>query len=422
MESPMGRKAAFNSLTLEITTDASHPADFDPEALLKKYREFCSTTRVSMATFFITGECPRKCGYCFVPGTLGSLDPGDIDMGFDLVGSLSGGKPVDILIYGGEPLLRPDLVESIVRKARKKDNISLATGGWPVSDGLARMLARRDVFIIVSLDGSRETHNRVRPLPAGDSFESALETYRIFRRAGCRIGISMTLTRGNLSEARSDFGYLMRTLNPDDMGLNPWMHPWPGKKQNPFETEWEDVFDVITGCLLDAISEGMYVEQLFRRLRPLVTSTPRLKDCPSRGGRLVFTGGGHVGPCDCMAAAGLHTSCRGIGMERILEQFSGLAPVFRDECLKCPCVALCGGGCLYDAFAETGSLTGVREKRCEYERKLLDWMLGLLVDSLPEDRPPGPLSGRELLAALPDGILQRWRMPQPEAMLGGELR
>jgi radical SAM protein with 4Fe4S-binding SPASM domain len=418
----LGREAVFNSLTLEITTDIDNATDFDPEALLREYRGFCSSARVSMATFFVTGECPRKCRYCFVPGTLGTLNFDEIDNGFDLIGSLSGSRPVDILIYGGEPLLRPDLVERIVRKARDGDNISLATGGWPVPDGLAEMLAGRDVFLIVSFDGARETHNSIRPLPGGDSFESALKTYETFRRAGCRIGISMTISRENLSVARGAFGHLMRALKPDDMGLNPWMHPLPGMKRNPCETEWQDVFDVITGCLLDAISEGVYVEQLFRRLRPLVTSTPRLKDCPSRGGRLVFTGGGHVGPCDCMSAAGLYTSRRGKDMRKTLDVFSRLVPVFRDECLACPCVALCGGGCLYDAFTETGSLTGVRNKRCEFERKLLFWMLGLMLDSLPEGRSPGPLAPRELLSSLPDGILDRWRMPQPEAMLGGELR
>ena len=123
-----------------------------------------------------------------------------------------------------------------------------------------------------------------------------------------------------------------------------------------------------------------------------------------------------------MAAAGVHCARSPQDVPSMLDYFARLVPVYRDECLACPCVALCGGGCLYDAMARTGSLTGVKEERCSYERAFLQWLVGLITDSLRSDRLPGPLSSVELAAFLPPGILDRARMPQPEGMLGGELR
>jgi radical SAM protein with 4Fe4S-binding SPASM domain len=418
--SPGGVKALFNALTLEITTDTNGLSPFDPESILAGYRSFCSSPSVTMATFFVTGDCPRKCGYCFVPRTLGTMTETEVDHGLQLLSDLAPAK-ADILIYGGEPLLKPEIVLRIIRGSGDDRNLCLATGGWDVSREVAHALAERNGFVIVSIDGASEVHNELRPLSEGDSYRSAVRTFHAFRDAGCRVGISLTVTKGNAPRVREDFGSLMETLKPDDMGLNAWMHPKPGRDSNPFEARWEDVFDAVTGCLSDALSAGMYVEQLFRRLRPLVTRTPRLRDCPSRGGRLVFVPGGGVSPCDCMAAAGVNTVRDGEGVKRLLSDFSRLVPVFRDECLSCPCVALCGGGCLYDAFACTGVLSGVREERCRYERALLRWMVGTILDKQLRDRTPGVLSIGEMTSFLPDGILERARMPQPEAMLGGEM-
>ncbi len=412
--------AVFNALTLELTTDTGSPSPFDPEAVLASYRRFCSSPPVSMATFFVTGDCPRKCGYCFVPGTLGTMTATEVDHGLEMLSDLAPGK-ADILIYGGEPLLKPEIVLRIIRGTGDDRNLCLATGGWDVSRELACALAERNGFVIVSIDGASDVHNDLRPLSEGDSYRSAVRTFHAFRDAGCRVGISLTVTKGNARRVRDDFTFLLDTLKPDDMGLNAWMHPKPGLGANPFEARWEDVFDAVTGCLSDALSAGMYVEQLFRRLRPLVTRSPRLRDCPSRGGRLVFVPGGRVSPCDCMAAAGVNAVNDRKGILELLSDFSRLVPVFREGCLSCPCVALCGGGCLYDVLACTGCLSGVREERCRYERALLGWMVGTILDDQPRDRAPGILSIGEMTAFLPGGILDKARMPQPEAMLGGEM-
>lgn len=344
----------------------------------------------------------------------------EVDHGLEMLNDLAPGK-ADILVYGGEPLLRPEIVLRIIRGSGDARNLCLATGGWHQSRVVAEALAERNGFVIVSIDGARGVHNSLRPLPGGDSYQSAVETFHAFRDAGCRVGISLTVTKGNAPRVREDFRYLMETLKPDDMGINAWMHPRPGFSSNPFEARWEDVFDAVTGCLSDALTAGMYVEQLFRRLRPLVTRTPRLRDCPSRGGRIVFVPGGGVSPCDCMAAAGVKTVRDQEGIKGLLSDFSRLVPVFREECLSCSCVALCGGGCLYDAMACTGCLAGVREERCRYERALLEWMVGTILDQLPRDRAPGILSIGEMTVLLPEGILEKARMPQPEAMLGGEM-
>ena len=412
--------AVFNALTLEITTDTCRPQSFDPEPVLAGFRHFCSSPAVTMATFFVTGDCPRKCGYCFVPQRLGTMTEHEVESGLELLSDLAPGK-ADVLIYGGEPLLKPDIVMQIIRGSGDDRNLCLATGGWGVPRELAREFSKRNGFAIVSIDGERSVHNDLRPLSKGDSHRSAVAAFHAFRDAGCRVGISMTVTTRNAHRIRDDFALLMETLKPDDMGINAWMHPVPGQTSNPFEARWEDVFSAVTGCLSDALSAGMYVEQLFRRLRPLVTRTPRLRDCPSRGSRLVFAPGGAVSPCDCMAAAGVNTVRDSDALRALLDSFSKLVPVFREECMPCPCVSLCGGGCLYDAYACTGSISGVRHDRCRYERALLEWMVGRVLDHQPPERVPGVLSVGEMVSLLPSGILDKARMPQPEAMLGGEM-
>ena len=407
-----GEKVYFHSLTLELYNSPQEcPTPAEEQELLASYRRKAGeNSGIIMGCMFLTTRCARSCGYCFLQGVgQGDMTPGEIDAGLELLGR----GPADLLLYGGEPFLRPDLILHVIRRARGSGaeiNLSAATGGVHVDPSLAGELASENTFIIVSIDGPPAVHNSARPLISGrNSFEKAEEAFHVFRNAGCRVGISVTVTERNIKTVREDFLWLMEYFEPDDMGLNPWLHPFAGGRINPLQATGSGILETVVSCMETAIERGMYIEQLARRVRPFVRRTPRLKDCASAGGRLVQIPGGIAGTCDCMTVCGDH----GVNLKDtddikdLLTNFRDLSPVNFPDCIACPALALCGGGCRYDAYHSSGVLDGSRSERCSFEREFLRWMIERSV-----------MHGRESL--VPAGGFDTGAMPMPVGTMIGE--
>lgn len=402
----------FHSLTLELYDSPEMCPDPSSELeLLNRYRMEAGENRgVVMGTLFLTTRCPRECSYCFLKGVpQGDMSREEVDRALDIIGK----GPADILLYGGEPLLRPDLIEYTAMKIEKGAsdvNLILATGGYSVEKDISQLLASMNTFIIVSIDGDPFHHDLIRPMKgSSSSFESAEQTFFSFREAGCRVGLSVTLTDSGIRNAESSFLWLMDRFQPDDMGLNPWLHPLRHGVPNPCQVQEDEAFTAVTNCMEKAIERGMYIEQLARRVRPFVNRTPRLKDCASSGGRLVMMPGGMCGTCDCMTSTGDHgvPASDTEGIQRLMDRFRPLSPVNFPGCLSCPALCICGGGCRYDACMMSGSLQGSWQERCNFERKFLHWMIERSLRL-----------GRESL--VPSGGFRKRAMPMPYGTMIGE--
>lgn len=407
-----GERVLFHSLTMEIYgSPAECPGPDEETELLRRYRKRAAEDRgVVMSTLFLTTACPRECTYCFLAGA-GAQDMTEAEI--DRALQLTGPGPADLLLYGGEPLVRPDLVRHTLERVRASGadlNVLLATGGRPVDAALAEELASAEAFIIVSMDGPPEVHNALRPMRGGgDSFAGAEATFALLREAGCRVGISMTLTESSTAVALESFLWLMERFEPDDMGLNPWLHPLPGGLPNPHQVSGRQALAAVTACMSEAIDRGMYVEQLARRTRPFANRSPRLKDCAVAGGRLVAAPGGRAGICDC------RTSCGGqyvpledgAALRSMMREALTLSPVFFADCIGCPALSICGGGCRYDALHASGDIRGRRPERCAFERGFLAWMIGRAVKR-----------GRDSL--VPAGGFDASAMPMPVGTMLGE--
>ncbi len=406
-----GKTLFFHSLTLGLFKSPDHAPSRQEEAdiLIRLREKVKEDSGIIMGTLFLTTRCPRDCSYCFLQGIpRGDMTTDEIDSVIDLLAE----DQADLLLYGGEPLLRPDLVQHTLNRISNrggKVNLSIATGGHPLDHDLARSLADLNTFAIVSIDGPPSVQNSVRGYTGEDSFKSAERTFHALRDAGCRVGISVTLTRWNVHRMPEDFKWLMDRFQPDDMGLNPWLHPLQGGVPCPGQVSAEEAFEAVTVCMEHAISAGMYIEQLARRVRPFCNRTPRLKDCASAGGRLVAVPGGIAGGCDCMTVCGDHGVPVGDTkkISEILSSLRTLSPVNSRSCLSCPVLGLCGGGCRYDGFHSSGKLDGYREERCGYERRFLQWMIERTMEH-----------GRESL--IPSGGFSEEAMPMPVGTLIGE--
>ena len=158
-----------------------------------------------------TRKCNLMCRHCYAAanGTGATADELTTDEALRMIDDLAAfGCPV-LLFSGGEPCLRPDLVELMAYARKKGLRVVLSTNGTLIDAKLARRFAAIGLsYAGVSVDGLEATHDTFRGVPG--AFGRALEGLRQAKAAGIRVGLRMTLGRGNHREIPAVFDLMRR--------------------------------------------------------------------------------------------------------------------------------------------------------------------------------------------------------------------
>jgi radical SAM protein with 4Fe4S-binding SPASM domain len=122
------------------------------------------------------------------------------------------GVPV-ILFSGGEPLLRPDLMELGEYAIERGLRAVISTNGTLLNPALAKRIKEAGFsYVGVSLDGTEETNDRFRG--ERGAFAAALRGIRNCREAGLRTGLRLTLNRRNFTDLPAIFDLLVEERLP----------------------------------------------------------------------------------------------------------------------------------------------------------------------------------------------------------------
>lgn len=147
-------------------------------------------------TLSLTHRCNLACRYCYAGSSRKpdmQLDTAQqcIDAALAL---LPAGKSLDLGLFGGEPLLRFDLIREIVdytyRRTREKlvpVRIGITTNGTLVSPEILDYFAEQDIHLCFSIDGPEDVHDRNRCHHNGSG--SFVEVIRNLESAVQRLGV-----------------------------------------------------------------------------------------------------------------------------------------------------------------------------------------------------------------------------------------
>jgi 12,18-didecarboxysiroheme deacetylase len=113
------------------------------------------------------------------------------------------GCPV-ILFSGGEPLMRPDILELIEYSKSLGIRAVLSTNGTLITEEMAVRLKELGLsYVGISLDGLKETHDRFRGVKG--SFDMAMNGLRVCQKAGIKVGLRFTINKKNLMDVPGIF-------------------------------------------------------------------------------------------------------------------------------------------------------------------------------------------------------------------------
>lgn len=122
------------------------------------------------------------------------------------------GSPV-ILFSGGEPLMRPDLIDLANYAVDKGMRAVISTNGTLIGKEKARDLKKVGLsYVGVSLDGMEEVNDRFRRKKG--AFRDALKGIRNCQEVGLKVGLRFTINRLNIGELLSVFDLLEKLEIP----------------------------------------------------------------------------------------------------------------------------------------------------------------------------------------------------------------
>jgi len=163
-------------------------------------RRPASAPRGPVVIWNLIRRCNLTCQHCY--STSANRDfPGELSTQevFTVMDDLKAfGVPV-LILSGGEPLLRPDILQ-IGRRAKDMGfYVGLSSNGTLIDANNVAALADTGFdYVGVSLDGIGATHDRFRRLNGG--FDLALRGVRLARSAGMKVGIRYTMTEDNAQD------------------------------------------------------------------------------------------------------------------------------------------------------------------------------------------------------------------------------
>lgn len=339
-------------------------------------------------TLFVDHQCNLRCTYCYNGEKFTrAMTMDTARKAVEIALNAGPLQHFDVSFFGGEPMLRMDLIREIVEYCEQRIEgmnpkptlrfIMNTNGTLMTDEAIALMRKPRRFAVFVSLDGDRDVHDRFRVNAAGkgsyDDVIAGLEKLREADIAFQLVGVVSTATASSL-------GKTVRALAP--LG---------GTKvvlAANFRDEWtEDSIEDLRRGLEDAGDAWM---EMFRAgtkmaLEPLHTKVlTHLKGgipCPSRcmlaGSEMCVSPSGKIYPCAQMVAEDTNDTLvighvdTGMDMDRVRELQKQKDRV-ETTCAPCALRDRCQSHCGCRHVALSGRLGEITAVLCEVEASFIE--------------------------------------------------
>jgi len=214
----------------------------------------------------ITRRCNLRCAYCpTVKDGVPDLSADDARRAIDLFLARHGGG--DIKLFGGEPLLRPDVVEAAIRHVSNVSDVSLyvSTNGTRFTDErIALFQSNPGVTLTLSLDGDARDHDGLRrPLPGEAASFAEIERWLPALLTLPRFVVTQTIAPSTAARAADNF-HALRARGVRRFNLLPGYYlPWSPAQLHALEQSFAVIGDTFRAAW--ARGDRLYLRNLFTR-------------------------------------------------------------------------------------------------------------------------------------------------------------
>ena len=391
----------------------------DIEALIKDGRLFAKDAFENSALDFkkrqgvlkaiclhVAHDCNLACKYCFAgkgeydgPKGLMSFDVGKRALDF-LVENSGSRRNLEVDFFGGEPLLNWEVCKKLVEYGRsiekehgKNFRFTLTTNGVLVNDEVIDFCNREMGNVVLSLDGRKETHDRLRTTCNGKgSYDLIVDKFKKFANARNQADYYM---RGTYTHYNTDFS--KDIIHMADLGFKELsIEPVVSDPTEPYALKENDLpilkeqYEILADEMLRRYRNGngftFYHYMIDLNSGPCIVK--RISGCGVGTEYMAVTPSGELYPCHQFVGDEkflLGDIWKGVINTAILDEFKGCNVYSHPECKDCFAKLYCSGGCAANAYHTTGSVNGIYEFGCELHRKRIECAIMLKVAEAEEN-------------------------------------
>ncbi|MDE7165018.1 MAG: radical SAM protein [Clostridiales bacterium] len=366
-----------------------------PESYIPTY----STKFVRTVTMciHISPVCNLNCKYCFKKQSEGDLTIADVQRFIDCVLQVypHADRYIVDMSGAGEPLLRKDLLFKIARYCKTLSDKHLreflptiVTNGTLLTEQVVNELQSEGVLFGVSLDGTRDAHNKNRVFQNGDGSYDIIEKNIRGIKHKDFVGAALTYSGADLLQSFLSAFKLLPTVS---------MKPVRYTDGNELDADaicasYDELVEFVLNKLLNADTSYTYAllngdDYFGKFLRRVTLNVNVLGRCDAGIGRFALAGDKKI-YC-CPAAAHIDGGIvgdleNGINQSKIRLMWSKL---YNTMCGGCEASGACGGECKIVSYNRYGNFDGIDSIMCKIKRHiygLAKRFVAVLADTRPD--------------------------------------
>lgn len=319
-------------------------------------------------TIVLTSKCNARCVYCYEEGVeQKDMSPAAAERIAELM--CRSEKPVDITWFGGEPLLKTDIIDMITAKLNENGKAftsGIITNGSLINENIVRNKFKEWCveWVQITLDGMNEEYARMKCYidRETDMFSRVISNIELIVKNDTEVSIRLNMDSVNSDECVKAAEYI-REKFPDRDNISVYPAFLTGSVNN-FENENKRI----------RYSELVY--KYYSPGRNILSDIPKLNSCyfQQHGAFVIDTDGSIL--C-CERDVGRHKtkimSVYDTDSFDTLEKPEKLFPETRAQCKKCVYYPKCLGGCI----AAYGC--GYKYDACFMEKYKLEFILNKIM-------------------------------------------
>lgn len=363
------------------------------------------STVIKALCLHVAHTCNLNCEYCFASQgkyhgerAIMSFETGKRALDF-LIENSGTRRNLEVDFFGGEPLMNWDVVKQLVAYAREQEKIhnknfrfTLTTNGILIDDDVIDFCNREMHNVVLSLDGRKEVHDRLRKDCLGrGSYDIIVPKFREFVR---RRGDKDYYMRGTFTHANTDFS--KDIFHMADLGFAQLsMEPVVCSPDDPSALTENDLpvlfeqYEILAKEMIKRTREGhpftFYHYMLDLKHGPCIYK--RISGCGSGTEYMAVTPSGELYPCHQFVGDKkylLGNIYDGVTNKEIQNEFKLCNAYARPECKDCWAKLYCSGGCAANSYHASGKITGIYEYGCELFKKRIECAVMLKIAEAEE--------------------------------------
>ena len=338
----------------------------------------------------IAHDCNLRCQYCFAGQ--GGYGQWRMLMSFDVAR-----RAVDFLIahsgprehceldfFGGEPLMNWHVVQQTIdyvhkqeKKHGKKIKMSLTTNGLLLDKEKVKYLTDNHISLILSLDGRKEMHDRMRPGVHGEgTYDEIVKNlqYCVANRKGEEYYVRGTFTRYNMD-------FTTDVIDMIDKGFPAVsMEPVVGEDTADYSIKEEELprvkaeYDRLAKLFIAREEEGrpFFFFHFNMDLWKGPCLPKRLRGCGAGHEYLAVVPNGDIYPCHQFVGREgyvIGNVYEGLKNFKMMRDFRMNHVFSKPECVDCWAKFFCSGGCHANNEAFAGDIHKPYHITCEIQKK-----------------------------------------------------